>query len=176
VDTAALVIAIVGLVLAAFSLGWQAVTFVLSGPRVKVRLKEGLRGLGGVIIAPPSIYPDSGRASLEADGYTEHVLAVVVTNSGRSATTVQRWSLNYGNGVVFTHQLDSRNPVLPHRLEPHTTETWYASVAQVAPIVEGFVDQSESARTLRAEVDTATATARSKERLIIDADGTVRGT
>jgi hypothetical protein len=41
-DTAALVIAILGLVLAVLSLAWQAVTFVLTGPRVKVHLKEGL--------------------------------------------------------------------------------------------------------------------------------------
>ena len=51
VDTAALVIAIISLVLAVLSLAWQAVTFVLTGPRVKVCLKEGLRGPLGVMIA-----------------------------------------------------------------------------------------------------------------------------
>lgn len=172
-ETAALAVAIIGLVLAVLSLVWQAVTFVLAGPRVKVRLKEGLRGPAGAVIAPPSIYTDAGRAALEADGYNEHVLAVVVTNSGRSPTTVQRWSLHFGNGVVYTHQLDPRNPGLPHRLESHTTETWYASVDEIAPLVEGFVDQSESARTLRAEVDAASQTATSRERMLVGADGSV---
>ena len=173
VDTAALVIAIISLVLAVLSLAWQAVTFVLTGPRVKVCLKEGLRGPLGVMIAPPSVYTDAGRAALEADGYTEHVLAVVVTNAGRSATTVRGWSLHFGNGVVYTNQMDPRNPALPHRLEPHTTETWYATVDEIAPFVENFVDQTESARTLRAEVDTATETAKSRERMVVAADGTV---
>jgi hypothetical protein len=127
-----------------------------------------------VLIGSPSIYTAEGRASLEADGFTEHVLAVVVTNSGRSPTTVERWSLHYGNGVIYTHQLDARNPVLPHRLEPHTSATWYASVDQIAPYVEAFVDQSEAAKTLHAEVDTATQTSKSPEQMVIDADGSVR--
>ena len=126
------------------------------------------------MIAPPSIYTDAGRASLEADGYTEHVLAVVVTNSGRSATTVQRWSLQFGNGVIFTHRMDPLNPALPYRLEPQTTATWYASVDQITPYVEAFEDQSESARTLRAEVGTATNTATSRDRMVIGTDAAVR--
>lgn len=153
-------IAAAGLALAALSLGWQAATFLMSGPRMKVRLSEGFRGLPGVMIGPPGVYTDEGLASLQHQGYTEHVLAVTATNKGRLSATVREWSLHFGNRAKFANQHDPRNPPLPHRLEPHTAQTWYAPVEDVAPFVELFTDQSDRARTVRGAVVTCAASSR----------------
>jgi hypothetical protein len=176
VDAAALVIAVVGVVLATLSLIWQALTFFLTGPRVRVRLSEGLRAPhGGVVIAPPSIYTQAGRAALEADGYTEHVLAVTARNAGRAPVSLLRWSLRFGNDAIITYPGGGGNVPLPHRLEPATDISWYAPLQDVVPYVEDFVDQSDDARTLRGEVDTALGkTVVSRQRIIVGADGTTR--
>src|SRR5437868_9696517 len=78
VQVATLVIAVVGLVLGAISLAWQAAIFVLTGPRVKVRLQEGFRGPLGVMFGPASMCTETGRQTLANEGYTEHVLAIDV--------------------------------------------------------------------------------------------------
>ena len=80
-DEVTLVFAVLGLVLAVASLVWQFASFQLSGPRVRVRLREGLRDLQGVLIGPPAMYPNA---------VGEHVLAVEVVNSGRLPATVRR--------------------------------------------------------------------------------------
>jgi hypothetical protein len=175
-EIATLVIAVIGLVLATLSLIWQASTFFLTGPRVKVRLSEGLRSpQGGVVIAPPSIYTEAGRAALDADGYTEHVLAVTARNAGRAPVSLTRWSLRFGNEVVVVYPGGGGNVPLPHRLEPAADITWYAPVPDVVPYVADFVDQSERARTLRGEVDTALGTTvASRQRITVGADATTR--
>ena len=88
-ELAALVPGVVGVVLATLSLIWQAMSFLLTGPRVNVRLSESLRAAhGGVVVGPLSIYPDASRTALEDDGYTEHVFTVTATNAGRLPATV----------------------------------------------------------------------------------------
>jgi hypothetical protein len=51
---ASLVVGICGVVLASLSLGWQAAIYVLTGGRVKVKLRVGGLGRGGMATAPPS--------------------------------------------------------------------------------------------------------------------------
>lgn len=46
-SVALLVVGICGVVLASLSLGWQAANYVLTGGRVKVRLRVGGLGNGG---------------------------------------------------------------------------------------------------------------------------------
>jgi hypothetical protein len=175
-EIATLVIAAVGIVLATVSLVWQALTFFLTGPHVKVRLSEGLRApLGGVVIAPPSIYTNAGRAALEADGYTDHVLTVTARNAGRAPVSLSRLSLRFANNAVFVYPGGAGNVPLPHRLERAADVTWYASVEDVVPYVADFIDQSEDARTVRGEVDTALGNmTASRERIIISPNGETR--
>lgn len=156
-EIATLVIAIIGLILAVVSLLWQAATFVLSGPRVKVRLREGIRGdHGGALLGPIENYTADGLAALTAQGYSEHVLGIEVVNTGRLPATIRTWGLRFGNRAVYTHNLDPRNPPLPHRLEPATSEVWYVPVANLQELQGDFVDQSREAATARADVDLAT--------------------
>lgn len=151
-ELTALVIAVVGLALAALSLGWQAATFFLSGPRVKVDLQEGFLGPMGLMTASASVYTAEGREALDRLGYTEHVLAVEAVNSGRLAVTVNNWSINFGNGASYGNPSDMRNPKLPHRLEPHTTALWCAPVEHLQLLQAEFTDQGARAATARGAI------------------------
>jgi len=53
-SVASLAIGICGVVLASLSLGWQAALYVLTGGRVKVKLRVGGLGRGGMVTTPPS--------------------------------------------------------------------------------------------------------------------------
>lgn len=172
-ETATLVIAVIGLALATASLAWQAATFFLTGPRVKVYLREGFRGPGGVMIAPPSVYTDSGRVTLEQQGYTEHVVAIEAINRGRLPTTVRNWALRFGNRASYTNPTDPRNPTLPYRLEPFTSVTWYAPVEHLQMLQQAFADQSDNVATVRGEVDLASRkTLTSRDGVVVAFDRT----
>jgi hypothetical protein len=156
VNTVALVFAVVGVVLALVSLGWQAATFFLSGPRVKVSFAEGLRGAhDGVMIGPPSIYTEAGREALEADGYTERVVAVTARNVGRMATTASMWAIRFGNGTLYTLAAHPRNRPVPFRLDAFEEVTWYAPLNDLTALQAQFVDQGDDAALASAVVDLA---------------------
>ena len=172
VNTATLVIAVVGLALSAVAITWQAATFMLTGPRIRVRLREGLRGLGGVMIAPPTMYTPAGRQVLEQQGYTEAVIAIEVVNRGRLPTTVDRWTIRFGNGAAYLNPGDLQNPPLPHRLEPHTNATWYAPVENLVLLRAAFVDMGQDAATIRGVIDLGTQdSVVSRNTLIVTDDG-----
>jgi hypothetical protein len=154
-EIATLVIAVVGVTLAALSIGWQASTFFLSGPRVRVALREGFQGPFGAMLGPPSLYAETGTESLVRMGYTEHVVGVEAVNRGRLPATVVLWSLRFGNGAAYQNPSDPSNPELPYRLEPETSAIWYAPVEHLRAFQEALVDQSESTATLRAQVSLA---------------------
>ena len=168
--TTTLVIAIVGLVLSVVSLGWQAATFRFSGPRVRVTLSEGLRGPLGAMIASPSVYTEAGRHVVESQGYTEPLLAIGVTNAGRMAVTIDRWTLRFGNKAAFQNPTDPRNPPLPYRLDAHSSATWYADLEPLRLLQATFSDQSVKAGRIIASVDLGNGTTvKSKTSVIVRA-------
>jgi hypothetical protein len=172
-DTTTLVIAVVGLVLSVASLVWQAASFRLSGPRVKVHLREGFRGPLGVMVAPPSVYTDVGRAALVRQGYTEHVLVIEAVNKGRLAATVNNWSLRFGNRAVYENPTDPGNPALPHRLESYTSATWTAPVENLEALQDAFDDQGDEAATVRADLKMADRrTVTSREAIVVQLGST----
>ena len=68
---------------------------------------------------------------------------------------------------------DPRNPALPYRLEPHTSEIWYVPVEQLQAMQAVFTDQSDAAALTRGAVDLGTGkTVMSKNKIIVDAGGT----
>jgi len=172
VNTVTLVIAITGLGLSALSIGWQAASFFLSGPRVRVHLQEGLRGLGGVVLASPSVYTEEGGAALERLGFGEPILAVIVVNRGRLPATVGNWSIRFGNGAAYQNPGDPRNPALPYRLEPFTSDSWYAPLDHLQQLQAVFTDQSDAAAVVHGEVDLGSReTVASKDSLIVRVEG-----
>jgi hypothetical protein len=171
-QTATLVIAVVGVALATLSLGWQAATFLLSGPRVKVFLAQGYRGPGGVMLAPIETYSDGG-AAIARMGFTEHVLAVHAVNRGRLPASITNWTVRFSNGATYMNPTDTLNPKLPYRLEAHADATWYAPAAFLQEAQKGFADGSDGAARARGEVSLASRekSVRSRYSLIIRAEG-----
>jgi hypothetical protein len=173
VETATLVIAVVGVTLGALSLIWQATTWLLTGPRVKVSLREGFRGPGGAILGPRALYTDAGLAALRRQGFTDPILAIEAVNVGRLPTTVRSWSIVFGNRAAYENQADPRNPQLPYRLEPHSSASWYAPLEDLQALQPGFTDQSDEAATVRGVIDLQSRqTITSKEALIVNPAGT----
>jgi len=87
-------VAILGLVAAIASLGWQAATFFLSGSRVKVALGRGALGRAGPNGATGRIFAplnatDEQMADIARQGFTEELLVVRVRNVGRLPVDVE---------------------------------------------------------------------------------------
>ncbi len=137
-----LVLALLGVVLAVVSLAWQAVTFFLSGARVKTKLLLGGLGPGGAILW--EVGPEG--AELSPDDLP--VVAVEVTNSGRTDIDVVGWGLDYGRGLTFVPSPWWPNKELPFRLKHGSQQTWFVKRADAdhaanavgkAQAVTGFV-------------------------------------
>ncbi len=151
---AALIVAIVAACVALISLGWQVLAFLLTGPRVSIRLEEAFRNpLTGEMLATTPRAIVGGIDKLDELGYSEHVLLVRVTNRGRSATTVERWNLVFGNDAMYVHpRADLTNPPTPTRLDSYTSTTYYTLVGWLQGYQANFTRQSRRAKRIRAVV------------------------
>jgi hypothetical protein len=120
VTTATLVFAVLGLVLSVASLVWQAATYTLSGPRVRADLRVG--ATNGQAFGHVPAGPDWQRQveHMVAQGMHTPILAVVVRNVGRQATSVTGYQvyLDTGQRLGLTGTPQG-TPSLPHRLEAH---------------------------------------------------------
>jgi hypothetical protein len=156
VATAALAVAVVGLVLAALSLGWQLASFFLAGPRVRVHIREGFRGADSVLVGPPSTYTEKGLRDFEARGY-EAVLGIEATNLGRLPASVVSVRFEIGNdqAAYIPAPGEPMNPQLPHRLDSHSVAAWWAPREEVENIVRNLVKQSSQTGHVRAHVHLA---------------------
>ena len=112
-------IAVLGLVLALISLGWQVAMFYWSGSRVRLQTKLGL------FVAPDVAEPVFPGEQLLAEIRKARVgdlrtLAptVVVHNRGRLAVTVQSCTWHTQAASMGTRG-GALGDMLPHRLEPH---------------------------------------------------------
>ncbi|SCL17741.1 hypothetical protein GA0070616_1348 [Micromonospora nigra] len=132
--TASLIVAICGLVLACLSLGWQAANYVLTGGRVKVRLRVGAMNAGGMITAHPRNLNPEWLADIARQGYPQPIVAVEVANVGRLPVTVTRWKLTHARGPSFVPIGESIGKPLPCRLDVGESETWAVGLDVVANV------------------------------------------
>ena len=136
-DISTTILAVLGVVLALASLAWQAWSFRQSGSRVSVDLRTGS---GTRRARPPSLRQRRLRLArcrgLAKQGFTDPVLAVEVTNSGRSPTNVVSVSILYENAASYTET--HFDPSLPFRLDAESEKTWYFSRAQVAAYAQAM--------------------------------------
>jgi hypothetical protein len=132
-DGLAVYAAIVGSV----ALGWQVVSYVLAGGRVKANFSPGMIGGGGLITGPASAFVESIQ-SLRAQGYDGPVVAVVqVRNVGRLPVTVSGWSVAVKpGGTSFRPIAESLGPALPHRLDAGEAASWAVDMARVKALVD----------------------------------------
>lgn len=161
------VIAIVGLVLAGASLGWQWYTFRLSGSRVQVTARFGIFGsqvkLGPVhdeeftssgikeLYLPPDFILDIGEKSFNStkeirpdSGYRA---IVTVQNSGRSPVTVQRCTWHSNIAETAGNLNIAPGVSLPYRLGEHDQCTLVTDFATVVALVTEYgTNKSPSSR------------------------------
>lgn len=154
-DIITLILASVGVALAALSLGWQAATFVLSGSRVRATLRLGAlrRELGQVarMTGPLDMTVEAG-ASMVAQGFTEPVLVAEVRNRGRLTVSVDDVTAMTKDGWGFSRAADPDNPTLPYRLEPGEKQTWHV---ELRPL-QLLVNQDGKSRDARMHVSLGT--------------------
>lgn len=149
-DVAALSVAIVSLVLAALSLGWQIAQFLLTGARVRAGLKAGLLGSGGALVWPVT----TRQVDVERyrqQGFTDPVFAIEVRNTGRMSIAVEQVKVRFeGWGAEFHEPEAPYNPPSPTRLEPHSSKTWYVNADTVKAAARSAIEAGMATRPLRA--------------------------
>ncbi|MGA8353467.1 MAG: hypothetical protein WB698_04795 [Solirubrobacteraceae bacterium] len=131
-DTATTVIAAFGLLFALASLGWQAWTFRLSGSRVRVDIARGLKS-GTHALTMPSTATPQQIERMSSQGFTQPVLAVTVSNSGRGETSIASVDVLLPGGGGVDESV--HEPPLPFRLAGESEQTWYFD----ALLAEGYV-------------------------------------
>jgi hypothetical protein len=135
---AALVLGIVGTVLAAGSLCWNIIAFVLQGERPKLTAVVGVHSDEGLWVVPAT-YANSHSAQRIAEEFTGPlVIGVRVTNSGRPPFHVAGWAIQSNTGdAKFVPEAGRDGPVpspgVPHDIPPggeatFLTELKYASI------------------------------------------------
>lgn len=129
-------VAILAVVLACLSLGWQAATYVLTGGRVKVTLLVGAMGNGGMVTGSPDKLKPGWFDGVAEQGYRSPVVAVKVANVGRQPVTVTRWSVVCPLAGSLTPVANSIGPPLPHRLEVGESATWAVDMHSVHTFME----------------------------------------
>lgn len=103
------------LALAAGSLIVATLAFRAGGPRLSLLVRRVRSG------NPQSPFP--GGSAFE----------LTVVNAGRAAVSVQGFHLTpYGGRKVAVAISEVDGPTLPHRLEPHATESWYVDALPAA--------------------------------------------
>ncbi len=142
VSVAALVLGIVGIVLAACSLTWNVASFLISGPRPKITPIVGVLADGSLNAGPATNDPTAAVASAAERAPGQYVIGVEVTNRGRAPFHVTCWSLmaepaEVAAVVVAAQPTDSTPPC---DIAPGATET--------------FVTELQEARALAAAVQT----------------------
>ncbi|MGO2746201.1 phosphoribosylamine--glycine ligase [Microbacterium sp.] len=131
-EVAALAIAILSLVLAGLALGWQVAAWALDGPRLRATLQHGVLGRGGVVVS--TVGRNSklrDMSSMREQGWNgPDVIAVLVTNQGRSRAKITRFGIQLQRGGMSVQYPEGNtwSPQLPYWLEPGESATWYAEL------------------------------------------------
>jgi hypothetical protein len=164
------IIAVLGVVLALASLAWQAVSFRLTGSRVSVYLRGGMKHMSGVsaVTTPGPVTPGQIKM-LQNQGFTVPVLAVEVKNSGRSPTNIVNIALLFGSGASYSETVF--DPPLPFRLDAESEQTWYFDRGQIETYAKGLGQIFTSGNPLSirggATIGGKTAPVRSKNRITV---------
>ena len=134
-DGVTLALAIVGVVLSIASLAWQAVTFTLSGYRVKVTLLYGgLNPVQGTLM-----WNISTRS--KDTGLGDNFVAIVVvqaTNTGRGDIDIMEWGLRLNDEGSLSNPSDL-NVAVPLRLRHGSQQNWFIGDDGVQAAVDALV-------------------------------------
>jgi len=151
-DVVTLVIAIVGLVLSVVGLALRYADYRRTGSRVKVDLKRGFAGHGGVVTYEIGITPHwDGQFGIELPVYV-----VEVRNLGHGATTVASASVKLSGGAQVTQPGGTIGASPPHRLEGESAATFVIDAGLVERAGEVLAKSEGGASELCAMVTLST--------------------
>jgi hypothetical protein len=158
----AIFIASLSLTVSGLSLGWQIAIWLMNGARVRVTLKNGVFGRGGVVL---SEVEKNGRlrdmSTMRDQGWSgPDVLAIEVTNVGRQRAKVIRYGFRQDKkqpGIAYTDP-GALNPALPVWIEPGESAVWYAELQDAVALVRATnaVDGIAVSRRVRMYVELGT--------------------
>lgn len=139
-DIAALSIAILSIIIATLALGWQIAVWRLDGPRIRATLQHGVLGRGGAVVS--TVGRDKrlrDMSSMVEQGWNgPQVIAVVVTNHGRSRAKITRFGIQLKRGGMSVQYPagNSWSPALPYWLEPGESATWYGDMQDAQALID----------------------------------------
>lgn len=125
---AAFVLGIVGTVLAAASLGWQVLSFMLQGARPQLTPVIGMSTAGGIVTNDATRdIRDALRAVAAQLSLGPLVIGVKVVNAGRAPFHVATWELRADpHGALFKFLDDPiGSPAVPCDIPPGAQETFF---------------------------------------------------
>lgn len=140
---------------AVVSLGWQILSFLLAGSRVRVRMYLGRReDMGMLVSASVNKWPaPEGEPITSRTGrFTTEVVVVDVHNGGRTAVTVDPPSLSTGyQRASNAKSVEDDVPEGPRRIEAGDRARW---TLDLWPLVRSFRREQDGGKLrLRAEVE-----------------------
>lgn len=172
--TAAFVLALIGVVLSAASIGWQIAIHFLSAPRFRVTVKAGLASGAGTITWDPGRRPQDGALQRHIrDGYTRPVVYVQVSNVGRSPGSVSAIKFDQGDAVYRPLGDVQAGPQLPSRVEPHDSQEWLVAAQGLLAAMESAHDVFGSSTRVITVIETGTGRS-VRSRVALSSDDIVR--
>lgn len=149
IDVVTLVIAIVALVLACASFGWQVLQHILTGPRVRVELLWGGMGADRVVTGPVSGDLDAFKHA----GVSTFIFSVKGRNRGRYPMDVTGFAIDVEGSGAYCRAGWAPNPPLPHRLEAGSEVAFYIPLEDIEVFIHGIGDNYRG--RLRGRLDLA---------------------
>jgi hypothetical protein len=164
VSVAALVLGIVGTVLAVCSLTWNVALFFLSGSRAKITPIVGVLAEGGLYAEPATTDPTDAVLSAAKKAPGQYVIGVEVANRGRMPLHITGWALRAEpsevSAVVVAGQLTGSMP--PCDIAPGVTETFVTELQEARDLTEGVQAIDPRPQRVRAAVTSGGRVYRSK--------------
>lgn len=164
-SVAALSIAIVGVILAASSLTWNIVLFLLQGARPRVTAIMGAVTADGNLIVGPALpgMVESITRTLEQFG-GPMVVGVEVTNAGRAPLHIHKWSVKaepFGATLVPLNNGDL-GAETPCDITPGATQSFVMNADQVRAMLAASTAADQRAQRVVCTVSSGTRTYRTK--------------
>lgn len=162
IDAASLTVALLALGLSLGSLGWQTVTFFLSGSRLRCELLMGaVNPLTRTYMTQPVASWEGLTQDMRRQGFSEERVFIVARNKGRSPVSVDAFRIVSNTAQKFGHTTtEAWEEKLPKRLEAEASAMWSLPADLVTDAVALIQAAAHIARTapkgvleVRAEVE-----------------------
>lgn len=139
VETVALAISVLSLILAGAAFGWQVLSWFLGGGRARATLRHGVLTPSGIVTRAVGRDAATDYAGFRDVGpIVAEILEVRVVNHGRLPLLVESYEVEMrdGGSLSFTPigEAQGTHP-LPHELRPGHRASWWTTMANVDALV-----------------------------------------